>query len=87
MTVSFDGLRKNATRSMNDLHITLNKIITEYDMYERDRENLIKEFNEAAMFVDCMNCLFDDNVEGNMTDLSDLSISRLEDLETDEEED
>lgn len=86
MNVSFDRLRKNATRSMNDLHSTLNKIITEYDMYEKDRENLIKEFNEAAMFVDCMNCLFDNDVEGDINNLSDLSISRLEDLDENEED-
>lgn len=78
MEVSFDGLRKNATRSMNDLHTTLQRIINEYDMYERDREDLIKEFNQAAMFVDTFNCLYDDSVEGDMNDLSDLSISRLE---------
>lgn len=86
MNVSFDGLRKNATRSMNTLHTTLQKIINEYDMYEKDREDLIKEFNEAAMFVDSMNCLYDDNVDGDINDLSDLSILRLEDLEENEEE-
>lgn len=86
MNVSFDGLRKNATRSMNTLHTTLQKIINEYDMYEIDREDLIKEFNEAAMFVDSMNCLYDDNVDGDINDLSDLSILRLEDLEENEEE-
>ncbi len=55
-------------------------------MYEKDREDLIKEFNEAAMFVDCMNCLYDDDVDGDMNDLSDLNISRLEDLQENEEE-
>ena len=86
MNVNFDGLRKNATRSMNTLHTTLQKIINEYDMYEKDREDLIKEFNEAAMFVDSMNCLYDDNVDGDINNLSDLSILRLEDLEENEEE-
>lgn len=85
MNVNFNGLRRNATKSMNALHSTLNKIITEYDMYEKDREDLIKEFNEAAMFVDCMNCLYDDSVQGDMHNLSNLSISRLEDLEEDED--
>ena len=86
MNVSFDGLRRNATNSMNTLHTTLQKIINEYDMYEKDREDLIKEFNEAAMFVDSMNCLYDDNVDGDINNLSDLSILRLEDLEENEEE-
>ena len=86
MNVSFDGLRKNATRSMNILHTTLSKIIDESDLEERYKKDLIKEFNDAAMFVDCMNCLYDDNVDGDMNDLSGLSISRLEDLEEDEED-
>lgn len=54
MNVSFDGLRKNATRSMNILHTTLSKIIDESDLEERYKKDLIKEFNDAAMFVDWM---------------------------------
>jgi hypothetical protein len=36
------------------------------------------QFNESAMFVDSFNCLFDDNVEGDLTNLSHLNIVRLE---------
>ena len=35
MNVSFDGLRKNATRSMNILHATLSEIIDKSDLEER----------------------------------------------------
>lgn len=39
------------------------------------------------MRVDFFNCLYDDNVDGDMDDLSDLSVDRLEEFEEDGEED
>jgi hypothetical protein len=87
MTVSFDGLRKNATRSMNTLHGKLDNILKAYgdDIYDSDKEELVEIFNQAAMFVDSFNCLFDPDVEGDMDNLSDeISVNRLE-LKEDEE--
>lgn len=79
MNVSFDGMRKNATRSMNELHDILKQILEEYDLYEHHADYLIKAFDNAAINVDVFNCLYDDEVQGDVNNLSDLSISRLGD--------
>jgi hypothetical protein len=81
MTVSFDGLRKNATRSMNTLHLKLDNILKAYgdDIYESDKEELIEAYNQAARFVDSFNCLFDPDNEADMSNLSDiLHVKRLD---------
>ena len=87
MKVSFNGLRKNATRSMNTLHGKVDNILKAYgdDIYDSDKEELVEIFNQAAMFVDSFNCLFDAEVEGDMDDLSDeIQVHRLE-LKEDED--
>ena len=81
MNVSFDGLRTNATRSMNELSCVMTKVLALESYEEVDdylKEDLIKAFNEAAMFVDTFNCLYDDSVEGDMSNMEDLSIDRLD---------
>lgn len=63
MEVSFDGMRRNATRSMNNLQSDIEDLLEEIDdeIYGEHRESLkkslIKSFNESAMFVDSFNCL------------------------------
>lgn len=79
MNVSFDGLRTNATRSMNRLQDVIKGIIENDDIYDSEKEELIEKFNEAAMFVDTFNCLYDDKVEDDFNNMEDLSIDRLED--------
>ncbi len=89
MNVSFDGLRRNATNSMNRLHDAINELCSDKRIEYIDKDlidSLREKFNQAAMFVDTFNCLYDDSVEGDMNNLSDLSISRLEDLEKNEED-
>lgn len=86
MTVSFDGLRGNATRSMNTLHAVIENIIEDGNLYDDEKKELIEAFNESAMFVDTFNCLYDDNVEGDMNNMVDLSVSRLEYKEEEEED-
>lgn len=89
MNVSFNGLRKNATYAMNQLWDILNIVLDEDTHQDIDvdlKKEIIKKFNDAAMLVDTFNCLYDDRVEGDMDNLSDLSISRLEDLEENEED-
>jgi len=77
MKVSFDGLRENATVSMNELSKAI-KAIVESDSFDyikaTDKEELIGRFNEAAMFVDSFNCIFDDNDKDDINDLSHLEI-------------
>lgn len=87
MNVSFDGLRTNATRSMNVLHDEVKKIlhVDSYDdISDIQKSDLIKSFNEAAMFVDTFNCLYDDDVEDDMNNMENLSIDRLIELDEDE---
>ncbi|UFH59810.1 hypothetical protein [Sulfurovum mangrovi] len=83
MQVSFDGMRRNATNAMNALQGNIEDMLKkyEYDLYDSDRQDLIESFNEAAMFVDMFNCLFDDDVDGDMNNLSDLEINRLSEEE------
>lgn len=78
MKVCFDGLRRNATRSMNSLHDAIKEIVENDNIYDSEKEELIEKFNKAAMFVDSFNCLYDDSVEDDMSNLSDLSIDRLD---------
>ena len=89
MNVSFNGLRRNATYAMNELWDILNTVLDEDTHQDIDvdlKQKIIEKFNQAAMYVDSFNCLYDDSVEGDMDNLSDLSISRLEDLEENEED-
>jgi len=82
MTVSFNGLRKNATRSMNKLFDVLEDVLENDDICIDNKIQIVEKFNEAAMFVDSFNCLFDPDVDGDMDNLSDeLSVSRLKDVE------
>lgn len=81
MTVSFDGLRTNATRSMNRLYDVLKEIIDNDDISDSEKEEIIEKFNQAAMFVDTFNCLYDDNIQDDFNSMDELSIDRLEDLE------
>lgn len=80
MKANFDGMRRNATESMNYLHTVLKKVIEcgwVEDWYLE--EKIIEAYNDAAQSVDVMNCLYDPKVEDDMTDLSDvLSIDRLD---------
>ncbi len=84
MNVSFDGLRTNATRSMNRLHDTIEEIVKagDYHTLSIDEKNeLIEKFNESAMLVDSFNCLYDDDVEGDLNNMEELSVDRLDELE------
>lgn len=82
MQANFDGMRRNATNGMNNLHDVLSEVLKldSYDGICDDlKERLIETYNNAAQSVDVMNCLYDPNVEGDMNDLSDaLSVDRLE---------
>lgn len=87
MEVSFDGMRKNATDSMNSLCEVIKEVIAlkSYDEVDEDLKNrLIEAFNDSAMRVDFFNCLYDDSVDGDMNNLSDLCVDRLDDLEEEE---
>lgn len=75
MNVSFNGLRKNATSSMNKLGDEIKELLEKSKQgifFEiEDLEELVESFNETASYVDMFNCLFDDNVKDDMDDLSD----------------
>ena len=77
MNISMDGLRKNATFSMNELYQTITNIIDEDNICDCEKEELIESFNQAAQFVDTFNCIYDDDVEGDFNEL-DIDIKRLE---------
>lgn len=89
MNVSFDGMRKNATCSMNELASVVKEIIEleSYEEVDNDlKKRLINCFNDSAMYVDFFNCLYDDDVNGDFNNLSDLSIDRLKYFQEDEED-
>lgn len=86
MQVSFNGMRKNATRSMNRLFDVLEDILENEDICTDNKIQIIEKFNDAAIMVDSFNCLFDPDVEGDMDNLSEqLSVSRLKDIEDEED--
>jgi len=89
MNVSFDGLRTNATRSMNRLYDTVKDIVEcgEYHTLSTDeKQELIEKFNEAAQYVDIFNCLYDDKVEDDFNNMENLSIDRLDELNEEDED-
>lgn len=85
MKANFNGMRRTATKDMNDLHGILGKILAKYEdtLLNRERDELIAAYNSAAQSVAMFNCLYDDSVDGDMNDLSDLDIARLEDTQHD----
>lgn len=89
MNVNFNGMRRNATDSMNELSGVIKEVIElkSYEEVDNDlKKRLIDCFNDSAMRVDFFNCLYDDTVDGDMDDLSDLSVDRLEEFEKDKED-
>lgn len=89
MNVSFDGMRRSATRSMDELCSVLREVIAlkSYEDVDEDmKQRIIEAFNDSAMRVDFFNCLFDDSVDGDMNNLSDLCVDRLDELEEEVED-
>lgn len=75
----FDGMRKNATREMNNLQCVIEDMLSHGDnLYDEDVQKLKEQYNRAAQSVDIMNCLYDDNIEGDVNNLSHLVIFRFE---------
>lgn len=86
MKVSVDGIRRNATRSMNMLGNKIKQIITEEESLCIQKPSLILDlinlFDSAAQDVDMFNCCFSENKEDMFNDLSnELHIMRLGDDE------
>ena len=81
MKVSMDGLRRNTTRSVNDLHRVLEDIINSGDLDCDQQEEVINGFNEVSRFIGTLNCVYDPNIEDDMNDLSDLETKYLENQE------
>lgn len=79
MKVNIDGLRKNATSGMNNLHSVICEIIERDNLDEDERNKLIDAFNNSARWVDTFNCLYHPDME-NFSNLSDLSVSRLKEV-------
>ena len=79
MKANFNGMRKAATSDMNRLHSVLDELLSKHSdtLFSDEREAIIEVYNQVAQSVDMFNCLYDDNVEGDMDDLSDLNINRL----------
>ena len=92
MKACFDGMRRNATGRMNDLGSEIKELLEmakdgKYFEIE-DFENLIDSFNNSAGAVDVLNCLYDDNIEDDMNDLSeliDICLIEIEDYKEEEE--
>ena len=81
-------MRRNATGRMNDLGQEIKELLemakdSKYFEIE-DFENLVDSFNSS---VDALNCLYDDNIEDDMNDLSeliDISLIEFEEFKEDE---
>lgn len=92
MEANFDNMRRQATASMNELQRVLKEKILTMDNYHVDSElkaEIISAFNQAAYQVDSLNLLYDDAVEDDMNDLSnviEIELLEIEDEEEDENE-
>lgn len=83
MKANFDNMRRQATASMNELgQVLKEEILIVTDSYYIDdelKQKIITAFNQAAEQVDLLNCLYDDAVEDDVNDLSDvIEVERLE---------
>lgn len=76
MNVSMDGLRRNATYSMNELHQVIKDIIDNNNITDDEETELIEAFNQSAQFVDTFNCIYDD--EDDDFNLLEIEIKRFE---------
>ena len=81
MKANFDGMRKTATSDMNKLCSTLQEIVESGTLFDDQLVELIENFNSAAQSVAFFNCLYDDDVEGDLSDLYDMEVDRLEEAE------
>lgn len=77
MEVNFDGLRKNATISMNDFYAELEYLIENSQLQDTEVEDLKEKWNYASSIVGTFNCLFDPTDDG-FSDLSHLNIKQFE---------
>lgn len=92
MKTNFDNMRRQATASMNELgQVLKEEILIVTDSYYIDdelKQKIITAFNQAAEQVDLLNCLYDDAVEDDSNDLSDvIEVERLELEDAAEDED
>ena len=84
MTVCFDGLRRNATNSMSELHYAIQEMFDNdryNDISEDMKENVKEKFNHAGRMVTSFNCLYDDNIKDDMTNMSDLDCKYFKEKE------
>lgn len=76
MKANFDGMRRNATNRMNNLGQEIKELLKmaqDGKYFELDDfESLVNSFNNSAGAVDVFNCLYDDSVEDDMNDLTDI---------------
>jgi len=75
--VSIDGLRRNASRAMEELYSIINEIVTDEDINDRQIKELKEKFNEASRYVSTFNCIYHPEIK-NFNDLSALDISSFE---------
>lgn len=92
MKANFDNMRRQATASMNELgQVLKEEILIVTDSYYIDdelKQKIITAFNQVAEQVDLLNCLYDDAVEDDSNDLSDvIEVERLELEDAEEDED
>ncbi len=82
MKVSFDGIRRATTATMDDLGVSIQDMLIadKYnDIEDEYKQNVVEKFNEARKMVMGINCLQDDDVVDDLNDLSEeLNIIHLE---------
>ena len=73
MFASFDGARRHLNAEMNEVVEELSLVANEYKKTGMisDIYNLITKVDTVARTAGMMNCMYDDEVEADMTDLCD----------------
>ena len=72
MKVSMDGLRINATRSMTDLYYAIEEALNDDWIDDSVKQNLKDKYDDAARMLTTFNCLYDDRVEDDFNNMSDV---------------
>ncbi|MDD3344717.1 MAG: hypothetical protein PHR87_14230 [Sulfurospirillaceae bacterium] len=93
MKANFDNMRIFTTGSMNAFgEVLQDEILSVSDSYYIDddlKRKIVNAFNHAAQRINALNCLFDDNIQDDVNDLSDdieVGLLKLEDKEEDDDE-
>jgi len=81
MRANFDNIRRRTTRDFNNFGKVLENFLEQYnwEILSNGKEEIITSYNELRNAIVSLNCLYDDSINNDMSDLSEeLDVARIE---------